>query len=155
MKSLWAAIGTLVLVTLATGCRSYERAWKSALATPTPTTTIEGPWIGQWESDHNHHHGPLRCILKHVTNSVYSAAFKAGYGIGIFKLTFGYTANFQGEKDETPFVFQGDANLGWYAGGVYHYSGRIVPTNFSCIYTSKYDFGVFRLERPVATPPKS
>jgi len=46
--------------------------------------------------------------------------------------------------------FQGDENLGWLAGGVYHYEGRVSPTNFHSTYRSKYDHGTFEMGRPQA-----
>ena len=39
-------------------------------------------------------------------------------------------------------------NLGWLAGGVYHYEGRADATNFFSTYTSKYDHGTFQMTRP-------
>jgi hypothetical protein len=43
--------------------------------------------------------------------------------------------------------FQGAANLGFMAGGVYRYEGTATPSRFHSTYTSKYDHGTFDMER--------
>ena len=52
--------------------------------------------------------------------------------------------------------FKGQANLHWWAGGVYTYEGRADGTNFVSMYRCKYDHGTFQMDRPQeATMPAS
>jgi len=74
------------------------------------------------------------------------ARFKATY----WKiLRFSYTVNLHVTREpQGPFNFQGEADLGWWGGGVYHYDGHATPTNFFSTYRSEYDHGTFRMARP-------
>ena len=42
---------------------------------------------------------------------------------------------------------EGSENLGWVAGGVYHYRGEIKGDEFKCRYSADEDRGVFELIR--------
>lgn len=43
---------------------------------------------------------------------------------------------------------EGDADLGWLAGGAYHYEGHASPVEYVCTYRSKTDHGIFKMTRP-------
>jgi len=141
-------LATIVAVLLLCGCCSFNRAWNKAGRTPPPPAdSIEGRWEGRWLSDVNGHTGRLRCVLTRGGNNTntYTAHFRATYW-KIFR--YSYKADFPFEPREGVWHFLGDKNLGWLAGGVYHYEGRVSPTNFYSTYRSKYDHGVFEMTRP-------
>lgn len=143
-----AAVGLLLL---ATGCSSFSRDWKAAAQKPAPTDDITGAWDGQWLSDRNGHRGRLQCLLTKQQNNTYSARFKARF----WKI---FTASYTVPLQITPgtnqnFQLEGDSNLGKLAGGVYRYSGEATPTRFNTKYTSKYDHGTFKMERPQPEKP--
>src|SRR5262245_16667303 len=136
----------LALAMAATGCSTFNRDWKRASVSPTPARDIDGRWEGSWLSESNGHHGRLRWLVSRLDDRSYRAHFKATY----WKfLRFGYTANLQ-VTGETPgpFSFRGQADLGWWGGGIYHYDGHATATNFLSTYNSKYDHGTFRMARP-------
>ena len=132
----------------ATGCSTFNRDWNRTHATPVPAQEIDGRWAGSWLSDHNGHHGRLRCLVRRLDDRSYRARFKATYW-KIFH--FSYTVNLQVTREPPgSFNFQGEANLGWLGGGVYHYEGHATPANFVATYKSQYDHGTFRMARPEA-----
>lgn len=133
-------------VTLASGCASFQRDWKMAAAAPTPTNTIEGRWDGTWKSDVNGHTDRLRCFITKLDDKKYKARFHAKYHQ---ILSFGYTVTLDVQPTDGAYKLQGEADLGWLMGGVYHYEGRATPSNFSSTYKCRYDHGVFQLSRPV------
>lgn len=145
----WGLLG-LLAVGLA-GCTSFDRDWRRAAATPPGGGRLEGRWEGEWESDVNHHRGALRCIVTPLSNEVYSARFHAKYR-RLVNLTFSYTARLEARPEARPeaerVTFSGEADLGWYAGGLYRYQGHATATNFQSTYSSRYDHGTFRLSRP-------
>lgn len=52
--------------------------------------------------------------------------------------------------EETPaaYLLRGEANLGWWRGGIYRYAGRATATNFLSNYECPYDHGTFEMRRP-------
>ena len=129
---------------LLSGCSSFDHQWKKAAAQPA-TTDIVGRWQGTWQSDANGHGDPLRCLITRNDQGEYQARFHAQYH-KVF--TFGYTVKLDVTQAADDFQFHGDANLHWWAGGVYHYEGKATPTNFFSTYRCKYDHGTFRMTRP-------
>ena len=89
----------------------------------------------------------MRCLLTTNGSGLYQARFRAKYR-KIF--TFSYTVPLQVRETPAQWEFQGDANLGWYAGGLYHYEGHATPTNFFSTYRCPSDRGTFRLKRPAS-----
>jgi hypothetical protein len=134
---------------VAGGCSSFNRDWKAAAGTPDSASGIAGRWEGTWHSDANGHNDRLRCLLTASTNGTYAARFHAQYK-RLFRFTFSYTVPLSVTNGPAPdtFRFQGSANLGWYAGGRYTYTGTASPTNFHSAYDSKYDHGTFQMTRP-------
>jgi len=90
----------------------------------------------------------LRCLITPVaeTNSQYLARFHARYKM-LFPFTFTYSVVLTVMPDGDNQRCEGEANLGWWAGGNYRYTGTNTSTQFSCIYTSKYDHGTFQMNR--------
>ena len=136
------ALLTLLLVT---GCSSFQREWRTAAKHPVAANSIEGRWEGTWKSNSNSHSDKLRCLVTRISEQEYEARFHAKYKK---VLSFGYTATLRGEHEGDLFKFAGEADLGKLAGGIYRYKGTISPTNFFSTYDSKYDRGVFNLQRP-------
>ena len=137
-------VGVLLMFTCA-GCSSFEHDWKKAVATPAPSSAVQGPWEGTWLSDRNGHTGRLRCLLTPIDDTTFQARFHATYA-KVIKV--GYSVKLASTPTATNTAFHGSANLGWLAGGVYEYAGHASPTNFFSTYRCKYDHGTFQLRRP-------
>jgi hypothetical protein len=131
------------------GCSSFDRNWKSAAQTwqPTGHTDLTGPWIGTWRSAVNGHNGALRCLIARTGEYTYHARFAATYW-NVFH--FGYEFDLAAEPHLDQLHFDGSANLGSLAGGVYEYDGQGDSTEFHCTYHSQYDHGQFDMTRPEA-----
>ncbi|HMJ90991.1 MAG TPA: hypothetical protein VK530_14305 [Candidatus Acidoferrum sp.] len=139
------SIALVALALCVTGCSTFNYEWRREARQPTPANDITGRWEGTWLSDANAHNGALRCLITRQTNGVLQARYRATYQRW---LKFGYTAALVARPGTNQFDFDGSADLGKLAGGVYRYSGHATPTNFFSTYQSKYDHGVFRMVRP-------
>lgn len=138
--------GILIALVMATGCSTFKRDWRRASATPAPANDVTGRWEGSWLSERNGHYGRLRCLMIRLNDRSYSARFKATYW-KIFR--FSHPVVLEVARDsQDRFNFQGQADLGWWAGGVYQYEGKANPVDFFSTYKSKYDHGTFRMKRP-------
>jgi hypothetical protein len=142
-KSMCRILLLALIILTSAGCSSFHRDWRKAKQTP--AIGIAGRWQGTWQSDSPKHHGRLRCLLTRIDEQKYEARFHAKYR-NIF--SFGYTALFTGRNENGVFVCAGEADLGKLAGGIYRYDAQISPTNFFSTYKSKYDNGIFQLQRP-------
>ena len=143
-----AAICALTLLLASAGCSSFNRDWKKASATPLSANDVTGRWEGSWLSEVSGHHGRLRCLLTKLENGRYRARYKATYR-KILRVS--YAVDMRVEQQQGPagsFNFQGETDLGWSGGGVYHYEGHATPTNFFATYKSKFDHGTFEMTRP-------
>jgi hypothetical protein len=137
----------LVAVGVISGCSTFNRDWKRMAQTPSPNQGIEGRWQGKWKSDATGHTDQLRCIVSKKEDNIYLARFHAKYKL-LFRLSFGYTVPLKVEPRDGRYDFEGQANLHWYAGGIYYYKGTATPTNFHSTYRSKSDHGTFDMTRP-------
>jgi hypothetical protein len=144
-RAIRMPVSLLALLLVASGCHSFNREWKQAAGQPTPPNDIQGRWQGTWKSDSSGHTDKLRCLITREDNQEYTARFHAKYHK---LLSFSYTVPLEVEKTGDEFKFSGEADLGWKAGGVYHYEGHANATNFFANYTSKYDHGIFQMTRP-------
>jgi len=142
----------MALLLIVSGCSSFDRAWEAAGKGPTESAAspLVGRWIGTWHSDVNGHHDRLRCLVAPAANHALSARFHARYKKAFLRFSFGYTVPLTVRTNAGRIEFAGEADLGWYAGGTYRYNGFATATNFHSSYDSKYDRGVFSLQRPVA-----
>jgi hypothetical protein len=136
------AAATLLLAL--TGCSTFDRDYKQALASGVPANSIEGPWEGRWTSQGGHGGDRLRAIVTRTAPDTYHARFRAQYW-GILS----------GDEDvdlhvtsAAPVRANGEADLGFWKGGVYRYDATITPGNFDATYKSKDDHGEFNLTRP-------
>jgi len=138
-------LAVAVLLLALCGCSTFSRDWKKAAHPPAPSDSMEGRWEGKWLSDVNGHTGKLRGLLSRENDSRYVARFRATYGT-IFH--FGYTVPLMVQPHYGGWEFDGEADLGKMAGGVYYYEGRASPTNFFSTYRSTDDHGAFEMHRP-------
>ena len=131
---------------LCSGCRSFDKAWAKAGEEPVTKTSILGRWNGTWTSVVNGHNGALRCLVTQDRNGIFIARFHAVYQKVV---GFGYTVPLHATETNGALQFSGEANLGWWAGGVYHYKGYASETNFVSTYSCEYDHGTFQMTRPL------
>ncbi len=127
------------------GCSTFDRDWKAAADTPAAPGSIEGRWLGTWKSDRNGHSGELRCLMTRAGTNTYSARFHATYQN---ILTYTYTAPLVAREENGKFKFSGQSDLGFLAGGLYHYEGIATPTNYLSTYRCPSDWGTFQMQRP-------
>ena len=140
-----ARVMLLALLALCSGCRSFDKAWDKAAKEPSAKDSILGDWTGNWRSDVTGHDGKLRCVVRQDNNGIFSARFHAVYHK---VMRFGYTVPLHATQTNGAFQLSGEANLGWWAGGVYRYEGYSNETNFFSTYSCKYDHGTFQMTRP-------
>jgi hypothetical protein len=126
------------------GCKCYNHQWKKAAAGVSSEDPFEGRWEGSWRSDHNGHSGRLRCIVSRKWDDSYEANFQAKYRK---VLTFHYPVTLLTTRGGTNIAFLGEANLGWWAGGLYSYAGHADATNFFSTYSNRFDYGTFNLRK--------
>ena len=66
----------------------------------------------------------------------------------VFTFSFSYSAPLTFRRNKDVFLFEGGADLGWYAGGRYEYQGHADGRDFFSTYHNKSDHGDFRMKRP-------
>lgn len=147
MSKLRAA-AVLTFALLATGCCSFDRQWDDlqtcGFACPGPQAGPEGLWEGEWESCVNGHHGKLRAIIVRCGDSTYEARFHATF-LGC--IPYGSAVRLVASPSAEATHFQGQADLGWLAGGVYTYQGQADACRFFSTYCCEKDNGYFRMTR--------
>ncbi len=129
------------------GCSSFNRHWEEAGRMPGTATGMSGRWEGTWRSEANGHEGGLRCLVTEQENGLYEAWFRATYH-RVFDLHFGYKVPLTVERTNGVYRFEGEADLGWLAGGIYHYEGEATAEHFFSRYRSRQDQGTFDMRRP-------
>ena len=134
----------LLALLFVAGCSGFGREWKNAALRPEPARALAGRWEGHWMSQQNKHNGKLRCIVTVSTNDVHIARFHAKYWR---ILSFGYTVPLRVQSSNGVYRFEGEADLGSFAGGVYRYAGTVAGTNWNSTYQSRADHGYFRMSR--------
>jgi len=139
--AVWGA----VLLLSTTGCSTFNRDWNASAQASPKTNDLQGRWEGTWLSQTKGHHGSLRCLLTRETDYQYEARFHATYWKAF---RFGYTVQLIVTPSEAAYQCRGDADLGWLAGGTYHYEGTVTPTNFFSTYRAAGDHGIFQMHRP-------
>lgn len=138
-------VSSFVFLILAS-CSSYQRDFEEAKKSFRQAQSPEGPWLGNWKSNHNGHHGPLWCIVSQDEDPNYwNFRYRAGWGA----LEFGdYVHRVQTtlEKDGSMTLDSSmklPANL-----GVYHVEGTIFPEEFHVRFQGNGDHGTMMLSRP-------
>jgi hypothetical protein len=142
------AAAVLTFALLATGCCSFERQWHDlrtcGLACPGSQTGPEGLWEGEWESCVNGHHGKLRAIVVRCDDATYEARFHATF-LGC--IPYESTVRLAASPTAGGSSFQGQADLGWLAGGLYTYRGWTDACRFESSYCCEQDHGFFHMTR--------
>lgn len=134
-------VATLLLLT---GC-AFEREWQSACSYSYPEHDLAGCWEGTWQSDWNGHHGGLRSIITKQGDGYYNAQFHATYAVVI---PFEFEIPLLVTDDGQVYNFQGEADLGWLAGGNYTYNGTATASEFLADYCAENnDHGTFTMTR--------
>src|SRR4051812_31085618 len=118
-----------------TGCSSFDSDYQHASASTLPAGSIEGPWVGKWESQAGHGTGPLRAMLTKTGPDTYYARFRAGYW-SIFEAD---EETLLRVHSTNPVRADGESDLGYIKGGVYKFDATITPTKFDANYQSKDD----------------
>ena len=147
LRAIRHFLGLLLLGLAVTGCSTFNRDWKAAASIAAPANDITGRWEGTWQSEATGHHGKLRSLVTHLAGGDYQARYRAKY---LRIMSFSYPVRLKVAAAEDGFKFNGEANLGWYAGGRYQYEGRASATNFFSTYKSKDDHGSFQMTRPAS-----
>ena len=142
---LRTVLGGLLLACLFTGCSTYSSQWHQAAKTTPPAGSIAGAWEGYWLSNSNGHTGKLRCIITPQTGDQYDFHYWATFW-KVF--SYSYRAQFTVQKTNDLYILHGKKDLGYWAGGAYTHDGQGSATNFVSTYHSKYDAGIFHLQRP-------
>lgn len=141
-RRCWLGLAATALLLVATGCTSFEHEWLRAGQSANPPVGIVGRWQGSWQSQANGHNGRLRAIVRQEEDGSYSARFHAIYQK---VLGFGYTVPLTLHETNGVAGFSGQANLHWWAGGIYRYEGKVEGTNFFSTYACQYDHGTFQM----------
>jgi hypothetical protein len=134
------------LIALATSlgaCSSgFEAKWQAAGRRPAPDP-YSGRWAGEWRSTRGTHHDRLECVFTRDKPAHYTADFHAHW----HGLSSSYTVGFTTTPARDGLHFRGEQDLGALQGGVYKYDGLVTPEKFRAHYDSRYDTGVFELQR--------
>jgi hypothetical protein len=149
MTATHRRLGSLTIcaaLLLICGCSTFDRDWLAAAGTtPANAVDIAGRWQGTWASNVGTHNGDLRCIITRVDQTNYRARYAATYA-GI--LHFEYEIPLVGEREGEWIRFEGEADLSWMAGGIYHHEGHANSTDFFATYKSNEDNGRYTMKRP-------
>jgi len=103
---------------------------------------VAGKWTGRWESATHKGHGSggLNCVVKEAAKHAWTAVFTA---------EFGKTKAYNVELDGTPagdhVDFGGTIDLGKEDGGLFKWTGRATPREFSGTYEGGGDKGTFKM----------
>lgn len=129
---------------LLTACSPYQRDFRKA---EVPKEGVEGPWVGEWKSEVNGHHGPLWCLVTEdaVEKGTWHFRYRAGWGV----LKFGdYTHRFQAARagEDLPIDAEMELPGGW---GTFRVKGRLTAERFEARFESEDDRGTMNLRRPV------
>ncbi len=146
MRSLQSFLSYVVVSFSLVGCSSaFDRDWYQYVPTRTEDPLV-GRWKGFWKSARTQHQGDLRCIIVRRAEGRYDARYHATYGNWLtFK--FEYSVPMKARSVGDVWKLEGSEDLGWVAGGVYHYRGEIEGDEFKCRYSADEDGGVFELIR--------
>jgi hypothetical protein len=121
-------------------CGEFNKQWNA----PEPQrTSIPQLWQGEWQSETNHHHGLLRCVLTMTSSDSLLAFFRANYSRFLRAC---YKVELRTVVNGEDLLLSGSTDLGPLAGGEYKYSGTITHGEFTCHYHCRYDHGTFHLK---------
>jgi hypothetical protein len=131
-----------LLAAVFSNASEFNRRWSQNDSPASSESGLPCRWEGQWISQTNGHHGALRCLLTETSPAEFAATFYAVYA---GKLRVCYTVQLRGTRNGETLRLEGDAELGWLAGGTYRYAGEATVRAFRCTYECKYDRGTFEM----------
>jgi hypothetical protein len=109
-----------------------------------PTGIAGGGWRGEWISDKNGHHGPMRAFVRPIGPSEYRVWFAGRFA---YVIPFAYPARLT-VTSTTPdsVTLEGAQNLGPGL-GQFHTQMHATPTHLDARFSAKRDSGRFVLSR--------
>lgn len=141
MNAFKLQVSGLFLALLA-GCTTFDAGYEAALVNRAKAG-VEGAWEGRWQSGNGHGGDRLRAVVTQREPQKLHVIFRAHFW-GIFDIDEEVDLNV---TSTNPIRASGEADLGYFKGGVYSYDATITPVKFDATYKSKYDHGVFNLSR--------
>jgi hypothetical protein len=135
-------LAILLVAASSAGCKSFDSEWSATCATPQPSQSIQGAWIGTWQNTNNTHHGQLRAVLSKKSETNYTAHFHATWG----SHSGGFTTQLKGQWDNDAYRFEGRKRI---LGFLIVTRGDASATNLFSVYESRFDNGTFTLRRPL------
>lgn len=131
----------------------FQRAWNQAATQPPQADPFCGQWQGTWQSQANHHHGKLRCVVSPPQSPGQDHQFYY-HATWMRFLSGGYrTKHTLTPSSKSTWTLAGQHQMPDWAGGLYTYKGQLSPSNFTTTYQCELDHGTFTLSRPL-TPLK-
>ncbi len=127
---------------LLAGCTTFDARYEAALINRAQAG-VEGAWEGRWQSENGHGGDRLRAVVTQREPQKLHVIFRAHFW-GIFDIDEEVDLSV---ASTNPVRASGEADLGYFKGGVYSYEATITSSKFDATYTSKYDHGVFNLSR--------
>jgi len=124
------------------GARRFDLEWRRFQ--PRSSQGIQGCWTGKWKSFETRKDVPVKCILTRIAPGTYLGSFSTKY-LDFFNLS--YEVQFRVTEFQKHFQLEGTADLGRFAGGVYHFKGVGTPAALAWEYRSPKDEGEMRLGR--------
>ncbi|MEX0715061.1 MAG: hypothetical protein WD066_00665 [Planctomycetaceae bacterium] len=132
------------MLLFAAGCSTFGHDFRAAQNYCPPEHGLEGAWEGTWLSHSNGHDGRLRAVITRCDDRHYHARFHATF---LKCVPFESEAILHVTQDGEVIHFQGTEDLGWLAGGVYHYDGSASRREFFADYRADKDHGIFTMRR--------
>jgi hypothetical protein len=138
-------LAVCALLTLVTGCMTFDQRWEEARVHHVPAGSIQGRWQGEWSNHTTGRSGSIRCILTPLKSGRYEARFDTRFA-GVVPQE--HRVVLAGESRGGLWRFRGEQNLGWFSGGVHEYAGQISPDRFFSTFSSLKANGEVELVRP-------
>lgn len=131
----------------------FRKAWNRDLCPAPPKAGgVSGKWQGTWLSEATGHTGTLRCVVsgpledgKLSTKGDHSFFYRATWK-SILSGSYKAIHNVKKQKDGSH-VFKGEHKMPDWAGGLYHYEGKIKGDEFHANYKSAMDHGTYTMKR--------
>lgn len=136
-------LGLVVLLGVATGCRSFDRDWREAATLP--SDGVNGRWTGTWQNTNNTHSGALRAVLRETAPGEVKARFHATWA----GLSGSFRTQLTGRWEGEAWHFTGRKRI---AGFLITTEGTATPGEMNVRYHSLPDTGTFTLRRPGSVP---
>ena len=138
----------LLLLTLFSGCSSFDSRWKAAAK-----STTQERWEGRWTSEKHVTSsgspmgGRLRAVTEPAPNGGLVTQFRANWLVFASNYEVTLSPKGAGSGRERVREYSGTHELPKMFGGTYRYDARMEGKRLNARYTSSYDHGTFNLER--------